>query len=62
MWCAQEVAKSEEEVKKQQEQAANAYLHLNSYLALPAPVADGGTGGMYGQPSYGGVPGQFQQF
>ncbi len=58
----QEAKQSEEEVKKQQEQAANAYLHLNSYLALPAPGApDGGMGaaGGYGQPAYGGG---FQQF
>ena len=45
------------------QQAANAYLHLNSYLALPAPpCADGSMGGAggYGATGYG-APG-FQQF
>ena len=59
----QEAKKTEEEVKKQQEQAANAYLHLNSYLTLPAPGGpDGGMGGAggYGQPAYGAAG--FQQF
>ena len=37
LWDLQEARKSEEEKAKEQEQAANAYLHLNSYLALPAP-------------------------
>jgi len=45
-----------------QEQAANAYLHLNSYLALPPPSAapDGGMGAQqpYGG-GYGGMPQQF---
>lgn len=49
---AQEAQKSEEEKAKEQEQTANAYLHLTSYLALPAP---GGDGGQYG----GAMPAQF---
>ena len=40
---AQEAGKASEEAKKQQEQAANAYLHLNSYLALP-PAQNGAYG------------------
>lgn len=58
----QEARKSEEDQAKEQEQAANAYLHLNSYLALPPPSAapDGGMGGQqpYGG-GYGGMPQQF---
>ena len=58
----QEARKSEEDKAKEQEQAANAYLHLNSYLALPPPSAapDGGMGAQqpYGG-AYGGMPQQF---
>jgi hypothetical protein len=50
--CLQEAQKSDEEKAKEQEQTANAYLHLTSYLALPAP---GGDGGQYG----GAMPAQF---
>ena len=58
----QEARKSEEDKAKEQEQAANAYLHLNSYLALPPPSAapDGGMGAQqpYGG-GYGSMPQQF---
>ncbi|WPT18138.1 Clathrin heavy chain 1 [Picochlorum sp. SENEW3] len=47
---AQEASKAGEEERKAQEQAANAYLHLNSYLALPGaqPTSNG--------PGFGGPP------
>jgi clathrin heavy chain len=35
---AQQANKEDEETRRAQEQAANAYLHLNTYLALPAPA------------------------
>jgi clathrin heavy chain len=45
---AQEANREREESKKAQEQAASAYMQLNPYLALPAPVSaqsDGPAGG-----------------
>lgn len=49
-------SKEEAETKKQQEQAANAYLHLNSYLALPAPQG----APLQGAPGInGGLPASF---
>lgn len=53
----QEARRSQEDAAKEQEQAANAYLHLNSYLALPAPGAPP-DGGMAAQQPYG-LPPQF---
>lgn len=50
---AQEAGKASEEAKKQQEQAANAYLHLNSYLALP-PAPNGSAATLPG-PAFGGA-------
>ena len=54
---AQEASKAGESERAAQEQAANAYLHLNSYLALPAPAAPtpsgfgpAGGGGGFGAP------------
>ncbi|KDD77018.1 hypothetical protein H632_c39p3, partial [Helicosporidium sp. ATCC 50920] len=38
---AQEASKAEADSKKAAQQAANAYLHLNSYLALPPAAAPG---------------------
>jgi clathrin heavy chain len=53
---ALEESKAGEAERKAAEQAANAYLHLNSYLALPAPQAPTPTGG-YGAPTpQGGAP------
>lgn len=50
---AQEASKEGEAEKQAQEQAANAYLHLNSYLALPAPVAPDGGAAAFGGPQQG---------
>jgi len=50
---AQEANKAGESERKAQEQAANAYLHLNSYLALPG--AQGGNQAGPGAP-FGGPP------
>ncbi len=49
---AQEANKAGEAERKAQEQAANAYLHLNSYLALPGAQGtnQSGTGAPYGGP------------
>lgn len=54
---AQEASKKEEEQMKAQEQAANAYLHLNSYLALPPAATPGGDGGGFNGPT--GFPAHF---
>jgi clathrin heavy chain len=53
---AAEAAQEGESAKAAQEQAANAYLHLNSYLALPAPVPATPDGSSFGAPTpqYGG--------
>lgn len=51
---ALEASKEGEAERKAAEQAANAYLHLNSYLALPAPQAP--TPGGYGAPTPHGAP------
>jgi clathrin heavy chain len=48
---AQEASSKEEEAKKAQEQAANAYLHLNSYLALP-PATSGASSGTTAPPPF----------
>lgn len=54
---AQEANKAGEAERKAQEQAANAYLHLNSYLALPAPAPAGNGFGGAPTPTGGfGVP------
>lgn len=58
---AQEASKAGEAERKAQEQAANAYLHLNSYLALPAAPStmDGGAGYGGGMTPGGGMGGGF---
>ena len=48
---AQEASKAGEAERKAQEQAANAYLHLNSYLALPGSQGANNGNGAFGGPA-----------
>lgn len=49
---AREAAAKDAESRKQQEQAANAYLHLGGYLAIEAPPGGGGYGGAQTPPPF----------